>query len=1123
MAAEIPPLATSQGLSGVPVAGPQDVAGISELRMDRPFNRFVRRHRGGLSEYAGILAGSESELTLAISRKGPRLLLLINQEPDLPAIPLDRCISEKALPFLRPEDIVGQRVLLTDDSVIFGSTYAGIEADLISMGANVERVVLALSKGAHESVASRVRAPIRIEPTAVSEFIDLEIQAFGSLGVPYDIDHPIFRISLGERVESFEGNLRARYPNVQNTTRRWQSAQGVSTLGLLIEKDLHTRHSLASRQCGPAKLRFFVDSRRAAVRVAAIFCLALVEEELTDSSLFARSPAPLGDLWRTLLDATRPSALPIHHRYRSLANAAHYLAGCEIALYWLRNNAELFAGGVAEVSEADVRLLFGPALATVLTKRMNERLRVLENEVAVDDNWKTDCEFRRFQPSAQVSAIARTKMGREFLRKTTDYFSLTSRSDPMEGIAAIFEAQRWVCDEMTRSQGPLDGRRLDVGLPYPVIRELLEVSGVHISDEEFAECVDKAVDGGTIVPRYGQALDDPTMWVRRARFGENLPRDAKVKYWLDYCLQKGIGAFRRTHGVSNPEALPWFLVEKMLVVLKAALGAGLDDELDLSMAVGCDEFGGRVVAQDIPGKPYLVDWAIQASVFADQGNVHFRRKSGPEVRGRGIFRNVKFSALYDPSRNALDRGLLDRSAMLIQAFMAIESSFLGDDRSSTILALTTCGSEDAYLSALSKELEIWLYRPDTNASRLVAWLMDLAFQDPERQRREAPRLAVDLSRSAHVLGETRIKRDAFDKRAHIVAMLDEKLREDGPMGVFNATWNNSLKSLVDIGLPRHANKERYLLFAAEMAKKAISIARTVLSENGLVRDARRPEARESLSHHVNRFNEHLDGARREGLTCAMPSAIDLGRLTTGGGKDRLSSAARIFEETRALVLETWTSWRHPAPTDVLQPYEHDVAVLLWDLVGSAGIQEKWPLGTAVDEINRRVKTEMLRFDAMGFQADQDDGNAILCKRVADAIELFRIISEICRDRGYNIKGAVESTVDGEKLWRNQRTGQFGGRAYDITARILAFFREGKDQLPPLKYFDPGGKGLPLEPPADSTYILIPERAIRVLQEIEGDSLHDSLELIGMAEGFKIRAVSVLSTRVSCYRLDGRRI
>jgi hypothetical protein len=90
--------------------------------------------------FSAILEDTKPELIVGIARSALRLLQLQRADELAPDIPI---LSNYALPFLPDDDLDSKRVLLFDDSVVFGSTldrtrqYLGARGAVVSCAAYV--------------------------------------------------------------------------------------------------------------------------------------------------------------------------------------------------------------------------------------------------------------------------------------------------------------------------------------------------------------------------------------------------------------------------------------------------------------------------------------------------------------------------------------------------------------------------------------------------------------------------------------------------------------------------------------------------------------------------------------------------------------------------------------------------------------------------------------------------------------------------------------------------------------------------------------------------------------------------------------------------------------------------
>jgi hypothetical protein len=489
--------------------------------MTKPYDRFFGLYHTGLKRLATRVARADADLIVAISRKGPRLLALIDQHSELPSIPWDRCVTEKALPYYQDHELQQRAALLMDDTIIFGSTFAGVGQDLEHLGARVDGVVLSISTEADESVRQSVSSPLVIRPKEIAELIDLEVQAFGLLGLPYDVDHPIIEFNFADVKEGHAQELMSEVPGLEDCTQRWQAAHGTSALSIRC-LDLVSQHSLSGHLYGPATIRVFVDSIHNKVRIVPIFCVALRESEIENDTLFQNSPPPLGRLWTLARNQAASAPLGIPRRNRALMNAAHYLASFELGLRWLANTESLCSVDY-RVSSLDLALLFGHQLAAQwLPPLMDSLSSIASSDYSASDD--TDELFEALHPSDELLALTKDQRGRSFFARANNYLALTTSREPRDALSAILEAQRWSWDEMTREKGPINSTRLDVALTYPAVRTMMELSGVPMSDAGFQNCCNSAIDSGAIVPRYVRISNDQLVWARGSGLVRTCPK-----------------------------------------------------------------------------------------------------------------------------------------------------------------------------------------------------------------------------------------------------------------------------------------------------------------------------------------------------------------------------------------------------------------------------------------------------------------------------------------------------------------------------------------------------------------------------------------------------------------------
>src|SRR5215207_9463266 len=557
---------------------------------------FRARYHDALERYALSLSSPIADLVVAGPRKAPRLLELVHGSEELPDLPLPLTVSERALTFSSPEQLAGRVIVLTDDTIVYGSTFFGALSSLREVGAEVIPRVLGISRGASAMVAQEFdEVPLRLTESEVHTMIDLEIRAFGSLAVPYDVDHPIVSIPLDDEHEVVVERFRMAEPGAWESTRSWQSEHGVRVFTLALPERVQAEHSQRYRQLGPCKLRLFFDARRRTARVVGIFCLGLRERELLDPALFAAAPAPLADCWRTALTQVERAGWPQAAQHRAMASTAHYLASLEATARWLHDESATLspATGPAGLRAFDLRLLFGIHLGDALHRSLET---LLDADAELSPAHPAHRAHVRLDAEAEADAVLAGPFGEQFGASIEQYLQFTFAADTADRSHALFNAQRRIYDDLTRGGAAPDPTRLSRSLvAYAAVPVLLSRYGAQLGRAEFDHWCDLAIDGGSIVPHYHPAASQSDLWVRCVRAGER--REEKLKYWLHGAVTAA-QRYLRARGDDDAE-LSWYVAEKALATTVACLGAELRGELACTVQNGWDEFGARAELSDL--------------------------------------------------------------------------------------------------------------------------------------------------------------------------------------------------------------------------------------------------------------------------------------------------------------------------------------------------------------------------------------------------------------------------------------------------------------------------------------------------------------------------------------------
>ncbi len=1082
------------------------------------FERFQAKFADALQAYAHRLGESETELMIAISRKGPRLLQLIGEMSEVPSPDMSRCISEKALPFIPRGSLADTDVCVTDDTIAYGSTFARNCKVLQEARASVRGEVLAMSKGA----SPRARQLLAHEPLVVPEaqihqLIDLEIQAFGALAVPYDIDHPIFTVPFDGDMEDLAGLLEHRYPGARRPTNSWHEAHRVTVLSLPTPEFILGSHSQASRRLGPLKLRLFLDAERHAVRAVAIFALALREAELRDPDLFNDAPAGLAEVWRKLLAHVERGGWPTKDRCLALANTAHYLAGCEALALWLAGDDLGIDGSRGRLSELDLRFLFGLEAAAEVRPDLQAILAGASSNPQPAASSLPLSRDDRFDVEDEIRELLSTERGKAFAEHAPEYLGMAADYDPGDLIHSFFNAQRRVYDEQTRNGDDLAAERLSAGLlPFPVVTPLLKQFGAEVSDSHFEHFADLAIDGGSVVPHYTAALSQEDLWLRSVRAGERGTQ--KLKHWLYRCAGEAERAYELTHDLPEEQrgmGVPWYVCEKLFAVLAATLEPELRLELgDNHVICGRDEFGARAVLPDIPRQPFLLDWGVSIKLLQREAGPIYRR-GGAKARGDRVSRSPAFRKLYPERQDTVDRTVRQISRSVIDAFIAIDALFEGKQRDLAVLAISSCGSHDAYLRSLSAEVEVWLFHQHINTVSAAVSLEQLAENPADRDL--STKIGRDLGRSAVAIVQSRVKREAYESRMAVREAIDSLCEKGDPrVAPYFSAWEEYIRPLIDDSEVADDPAEAYLRHAAELARTSVSVARTVLSEHDLVSSPKDED--HTIARHVDSYKQVLAAGLESGLKYTQPAVAE-DDLRSDDPATALRAAGVLLTETYAVVEQIWNTWRRPAPAGALQSFSENRAILLWDVIGSSqngdGLQE------AIHRVEQRISEEVDQRGAAPYSPNQDDGNAVVLPTARDAFEVFLIAAEIFAADGIAIRAGIETAADGQGLSINSQSGEFGGMAYSLAARARDAFSEISASKATFGEWE--GSDVAADGPEvpEGSYVMATEKTLKQLREREDTPSAPGCRLYGVIRGYSPRVRNSLSTDVSCFVPDAR--
>jgi hypothetical protein len=565
------------------------------------------------------------DLIVAISRAAPRSVELF--APGLERFGTT-IISELALAFLTSEFMMNRRVMIVDDSVVFGSTMNRARLRLRELGVGDDKITCAAyavdldshcadASAAREAAGRRTLAEtmrVRYRQArnilSMPSFHNSVVEAVRSLGKPYTIDYPVFYVPLsphGRHASHFEWvtALESLPASVAEVSREIAYPAEITVLSVPL-RPLHNdvcgfRGSLSLES--HSKLRLYVDRKNGTLCMNP---LTLIRWRPADG---APSPAyeEYESIWGTIvryLDEVHGSSVDDSSdlREEALFRALNFLGSVfafKEAWTAIRGCLCDLVDSVAEpeLREFDCVLVFGPDIGKLIM--------AFANSTCV-------CHGTHFSHEYAESPSAKEYRNRELVDELRNKSSacgidlskfLSPKRALEENFVRLLLGLRRAIDEDRRA-GDWHGRRLQQGFDFDDLCLLLEERTGSCTPCQLGSLFDLLIDNGAIVPvsvkREGE-------WLRVYRSGEALDSVCRLK--AKRVVHQGLSQWHEGGG----KPLSEFDLNKIMVILSKLFSGELPSSRH--------DIYGEVM--EIDGKP-IAEWA-EAQGILDRRSRRSRR------------------------------------------------------------------------------------------------------------------------------------------------------------------------------------------------------------------------------------------------------------------------------------------------------------------------------------------------------------------------------------------------------------------------------------------------------------------------------------------------------------------
>lgn len=518
----------------------------TEIDLPTPFSDFR-------SWFTEVVEETQPQVVVCIARSALRLLQIHDAFDLLKNI---RVVTQYTLAFLCDSEICDKRVLIFDDSVVYGSTLAGVY-DYVVARKGLATCAAYIADRAHffgegsdrQKPSPHVGLPLqvkhRLSPHLVTVHHDAVIQAVLGTSLEYNPDFASASFCLAES-EGIAEILPYALSRHRVIRRLFEVSSATS-----VKSGLHRYTGLlkavrfpvfASPELvvGPfSKVRFFLDTKRGVLKSTALAQVRM-KKSLLPSAVVCENPVA-GKYWeRLVFPDSRDSYWP-----QAMSRLATAFASTVINAVVCRDIPEL----LAVAHECSKPTFVQQDLDVILTGPNMLMLQAMFDEIvsAAED---IKCPIRDADDDSQ-SNMERTGDDQliasiERLWVASPEYRPQTVETAFEALAKVFLALHEVTDtDALRERNPT-AARLNVGLDYQMMTSLLERATHPIALDELSTALDICVDHGLAVPRVLLSGDE---WHRVFYSGENRdsvdPLQFKAlfyKTYVAYLKEKGAKA-----------------------------------------------------------------------------------------------------------------------------------------------------------------------------------------------------------------------------------------------------------------------------------------------------------------------------------------------------------------------------------------------------------------------------------------------------------------------------------------------------------------------------------------------------------------------------------------------------
>jgi len=522
--------------------------------------------------FTSVVDETKPSLIVGIARAAIRMLQIYGPFVESVAVPT---VSHHALPFLPDSAIEQSTTLLFDDSVVFGSTMKSVRDYLLSRGACVSCASYVVDRETFYGdlpPASRTLAaasphsiiPLRyahlLWPAAIRRHHDALVRAI--LGSPnhYNFDFPTFRFTLNPDSTHEPVLLAAALAELPGARGVFEISSVAST-----QNDIYRYTVLLE----PERQDLFADdsvSYRGYLKLRALFAPSLGEVRLTpipqltisDAAQFAEvrfRDERLNALWHTLRSPRDGDPWYSQALLRLLGIFVGICLGAPLARLFASSLLGREPEGRLTLLEDELRFMTGEDNCARLEAALSTLGVVGSDLLSVGPGDHHPSPVSEAEDSDLTAKILQVWDSNPHLRP--------DGSEPLYSAASrVLLSLREATDTPALRRLTPDMSRLEVGLTFRDIHNLLTLCGLQATPDETALAIDLCVDNGQAVPKV---VRRDSRWLRVFYSGEAYNSQDLLQ------LELAIGRAYATLAQKSSRQLSPFDFHKLCVFMKDIL------------------------------------------------------------------------------------------------------------------------------------------------------------------------------------------------------------------------------------------------------------------------------------------------------------------------------------------------------------------------------------------------------------------------------------------------------------------------------------------------------------------------------------------------------------------------